>query len=86
MSYEIGPDYDQMFLLPPTPEDWVPEDHPARFIRAFVDAMDLAELGFHVRETGDGRPNYSSGLLLKVWVYGFCSGIRSTRKLEKACR
>ena len=85
MSNEIKTDYDQQFILPPSLEDWVPEDHPVRFIRLFVDSMDLEALGFKERESEEGRPNYSNELLLKIWIYGYFERIYSTRALEKAC-
>jgi transposase len=86
MSYEIHADHGQQFLLPPSLEDWVPPDHPVRFVRDFVAQLDLAELGFRVRHVADGRPSYSSELLLAAWLYGYMEKVRSSRKLEHACR
>ncbi len=45
MGREIQPGFEQTLLFPPANEDWVSLDHPARFIRAFVQSLDLAELG-----------------------------------------
>lgn len=86
MSQPITPDYTQQFLLPPAVEEWVPADHPARFIREFVEQLDLKELGFKMPACADGRPPYAPSLLLKIWLYGYFQRIRSTRKLEAACR
>jgi transposase len=86
MAKPIEADYGTTWLLPPSLEDMVPPDHPSRFLREFVEALNLQELGFAEQHCGDGRPPYANGLLLKVWLYGYWHGIRSHRKLEAACR
>ena len=86
MPREIGPGHERMFLFPPALDDWVSEDHPARFIRDFVECLDLDALGIKKRTSNRGRSSYSRELLLMVWVYGYMERIYSTRQLEKACR
>src|SRR5208282_1287911 len=68
MAQPIAPDYGQQFLFPPALEDWVPPDHPARFLREFVDQLDLPALGFVIPSGGEGRPPYAPSLLLKIWL------------------
>jgi len=86
MSSQIKANYEQNFLLPPSLEDWITKDHPSRFIREFVESLNLKEIGFKVLTNEEGRPYYSSDLLLKVWLCGYFQKIRSSRKLEKQCK
>ena len=85
MSYEIIADYNMSFILPPNLEDWIPENHPARFIRLFVEQLDLSELGFREHAGNTGRAYYSNDIKLKIWLYGYFHKIRSLRGLEVAC-
>jgi transposase len=85
MGRKIKADYSRIYLLPPSIEDWVPEDHPARFIRDFVESLDMKSLGFRIPDGLDGRPAYSAEMLLMIWLYGYMHKIRSSRKLEGAC-
>ena len=80
---------EQMWLLPPTLGELLPMDHPARFVAEFVDALDRkswAELDMQIDGDPLGAPSYHPRALLSVWLYGFMTGIRSSRKLEAACR
>ena len=83
MSQQIKADYSKTYLLPPSLEDWVPANHPVRFIREFVENLDLKELGFKVESNAEGRPFYSSDIMLKIWLYGYFNKVRSSRELEK---
>lgn len=71
--------------MPPALDEWVPANHPVRFVRDFVDALDLSELGILEPAADEGRPPYGPDVLLKVWLFGYMERIRSTRALEKAC-
>ena len=85
MSRAIHPNRQQMFLLPPSLDDWVPAGHPVRFVRDLIDSIDLASLGIHEKPGDEGRPHYAPQMLLGVWVYGYMERIRSSRQLERAC-
>ena len=80
---------EQMWMLPPTLDELLQLDHPARFVAEFVDALDRdgwAELGVEIKGDPMGAPAYHPRALLSVWLYGFMTGVRSCRKLEAACR
>ena len=80
---------EKTWLLPPTLEELIPADHPVRYVAAFVDELDRAawcELGVAPDGAAVGAPAYHPRVVLGVWLYGFMSGARSSRKLEQACR
>lgn len=76
---------DQLLLLPPALQDWLPEGHLALFISDVVEALDLSPI-FAAYATGDGRgqPPYHPALVVKLLVYAYCTGKSSSRQIEKA--
>jgi transposase len=79
-----GQDRRQGVLLPEFLDDWVSEENPVRAIEVFVDALDLAGLGFEgVEPAATGRPGYHPGLMLKLYVYGYLNQVASSRRLER---
>lgn len=76
----------QGFVLPPHVDDWVAPDHPVRFVWSFVQSLDLMELGIEEKPSSLGTPSYPPRELLACWIYGFFDGVRSSRRLERACR
>jgi transposase len=76
---------DQMYLLPPDVRDWLPEKHRAWFVSETIDSLDISKIESKYKtETGTGPKAYAPRMLLKVLVYGYCVGVRSSRKLERA--
>jgi transposase len=75
---------DQLLLLPPALNDWVPEGHLSSFISDVVDALDLGEIYAAYDETNGGQPPYHPLLMTKLLVYGYCTGVRSSRQIERA--
>jgi len=78
-------DLDQPYLLPPDLRSWLPEGHLALFVSDVVDALDLSSI-LDEYERGDGRgfPPYHPVMMVKLLVYGYCTGKTSSRKIEKA--
>jgi transposase len=77
-------DRDQASFLPACLEDYVDPDNPVRIIDAFVDELDLAQLGFdRVQPASTGRPGYAPAMMLKLYVYGYLHQLTSSRKLER---
>ena len=79
-----GADRGQSTLLPECLDDWIDENNPVRVIDAFVDALDLAGLGFDgVDPAVTGRPSYHPSVLLKLYIYGYLNRVQSSRRLER---
>ena len=82
--FVAGADRGQSTLLPECLDDWVDESNPVRVIDAFVDALDLGELGFSgVEPAVTGRPSYHPCVLLKLYIYGYLNRLQSSRRLER---
>jgi transposase len=79
-----GLDRGQSTLLPECLDDWIDKNNPVRVIDAFVDALDLGELGFEgVEPAATGRPSYHPSVLLKLYIYGYLNRVQSSRRLER---
>ena len=74
----------QMSLLPKSIEEYIPEDDPVRAYDAFVEALDFGPLGIEIDPHKVGNSEYDPKAMLKLFVYGYSYGIRSSRKLEQA--
>lgn len=86
MRYIEGNSRQQTSLLPPSLDEFVAADHPARVIDAFVDSQPFAELGFtHSSTAHTGRKPYHPGDLLKLYIYAYLNQTPSSRVLEKEC-
>jgi transposase len=79
-----GEDRRQSWLLPSSLEDYVADDNPVRVVEAFIDELDLGELGFAgVEPAVTGRPAYHPATLLKIYLYGYLNRVQSSRRLER---
>jgi len=87
-TYKIGYSREQVSLLPPCVEDYVGPDNPVRAIDAYVDSLDLNELGFRElgSDGGAGQPPYDPADLLRLYLYGYLHQVRSSRRLEREAR
>ena len=84
MQFIQGANRQQSYFA--TLEDQVSTDNPARLIDAFIDKLDLQQIGFtNIIHKSEGRPPYAPAVLLKLYLYGYLNKIRSSRKLEKEC-
>ena len=84
MAYRYGQHHQQM-LFPQSIDEYVPEDATVRAYDAIIEAMELAAMGFELDPHKAGCPQYDPWAMLKLLVYGYSYGIRSSRKLEREC-
>ena len=75
-------DPDQQLLLPAALQEWLPTDHLAYFISDIVDQMDLSEITARYEEQRGGPP-YHPRMMVKVLLYGYCSGVASSRRIAR---
>jgi len=85
MQHIQGENRNQMFMI--SLESTISQNAFVRIIDAFVDAIDLKSFGFsHVDCNEEGRPAYHPSILLKLYIYGYKYGLRSSRQLEREAR
>ena len=74
---------DQMLLLPPSLQDWLPENHLVYFVSDVVDNLDLDAIESFYEKEDRGQPPYHPRMMTKVLVYAYCVGVFSSRKIQK---
>jgi len=82
MGNFLNADRDTDYLFPPSMQDWLPEDHLARFVVEVVDQLDLSELTRQY--AGRGSQAHHPAVLLNLLIYGYATGVFSSRKIERA--
>src|SRR3989441_3153910 len=84
MDYIRGVSREQVMLFPESVEEYITEDNAVRFIDAFVESLDLAQLGLRRAQPAETRrPPYDPGDLLRLYLYGYLNRVRSSRMLER---
>lgn len=78
-------DLEQLFLLPPSLQEWLPEKHLARFIADVMNELDLSAIyAEYERRDGRGQSAYHPLAMARLLLYGYCIGVTSSRKIEDA--
>jgi len=83
MAYRNGEDINQIVLFPETLDEYISKEHSMRAYDAFVNAMDFKELGIDINENKVGNSEYNPLIMLKLLIYGYSYGVKSSRKLER---
>ncbi len=74
---------EQKLLLPPSLQDWLPESHLVYFVSDVVDQLDLSAIESVYEKEWRGQPPYHPRLMVKLLLYGYCLGVRSSRKIAQ---
>jgi transposase len=86
MGYNFLPcEREQLYLLPPALQDWLPEGDLAWFILDAVAQMDLAKIEQAYRADGWGQAAYEPAMMVALLLYAYCLGERSSRRIERLC-
>ena len=86
MAYNlIESNREQMYLMPVSLQDWLPEGHLAWFMLDAVEAIDLTKFYLKYRSDGWGRAAYDPQMMVSLLLYAYCLGVRSSRQIERAC-
>jgi transposase len=85
IDYKVGIPRSQIYLFQHSLEELIESDNVVRFIDAYVESLDMAELGFRMHENSKGAPAYRPQVKLKIYIYGYFNRIRSSRLLETEC-
>lgn len=84
MSKSYKPyDMNQLFLLPPSLREWLPENHLAYFVSDVVDILDLSKIERRLTNTDRGQPPFHPAMMVKLLFYGYATGVASSRKIER---
>jgi transposase len=81
----LVPERDQLYLLPPSLADWLPEDHLVFFVLDAVEEMDLSAFVRGYRSDGRGGAAHHPRAMVALLLYAYCVGVRSSRQIERAC-
>jgi transposase len=77
---------DQLLLLPPSLQEWLPDHHLAYFVSDIVDSFDLSAIEAGYEDEARGAPPYHPAMMVKLLVYGYCTGIYSSRRIARHVR
>ena len=87
MAYNFLPcDRNQVYLLPPSLADWLPQDHLAWFVLDTVEQIDLKQFYKKYRSDGVGNSAFNPSMMVGLLIYSYCTGERSSRRIEKHCQ